>query len=135
MKHRTKPKLSPSVIYSHIHNTYKEPKGEGTFFGCILIALIGFLLMWRYQQKQAELKLIKDNPESAKNIDIWNTQNKMLEMQRREEKAQKQMEDYYMNNLHPQQKVQYILKQNNPHDIESYINEGIAQRAAKARYM
>ena len=135
LKTHQKQRLSSPLIYSYVkHNSNKPVSGSGTVMGIVIIAIIGFVLVWRYQQKQAEILLLKDNPKNSTDTNVWNTQNKMLELQRREEKAQQELNDYYMNNMNPQQKVQYILKQNNPQDVESYINEGIAQRAARTRY-
>ena len=134
-----RPKLSSSMIYTSSammkKTTYKTEGTLCTTVGIIAIIFIGFILMWKYQKKQVDLQLIK-NAESNIPSNAWNTRNRMIDIQNQQDNAYREMQNhYYMNNMNPQQKVQYIIKQNQPGEVEEYIDESIAQRAARAKYL
>lgn len=128
-----RPKLSNSSFSPIIENTYKGSfNTTGSTFGLAIICILLLCMAWRYQHFSYKKTYNIDN-ENTKNV--WDTRNKMLEIQRQQEANLRDMQSYYYyNNLHPQQKINQILKQNNSNDIESFVDESIAERLARPRF-
>ena len=128
-----KPKLSKSSFYPLIENTYKYSfNTKGSTFGLAIICIISLYLIWRYQHYSYK-KTYNIEEDDMKNT--WDTRNKMLEIQRQQEANLRDMQSYYYyNNLHPQQKINQILKQNSYSDVENFVDESIAERLSKPRF-
>lgn len=128
------PKLSTSSFYPKVEvSSYKQSfSTPGSTFGIAIVGIIALYMTWRFQ-KTSYKKTYKIDDEQ---MNAWETRNKMLEVQRQQETTLRDMQNYYYyNNLHPQQKMSQILHQNNATDLESFVDESIAERAAKPRYI
>lgn len=124
---KEEPKLTKSSFYpKKILNTFKRSfSTPGSTFGIALIGIIILVMGWRYQRVSYE-KTYKIQNTTPNTLD---TREKLLEMKRQQEQTMKDMElYYYYNSLHPQQKMNQILRQNNANDLETFVDESISQR-------
>lgn len=128
----TTPKLSTTSFYPKPEKTFKQTfSTPGSTLGIALIGTILLYLSWRYQRYAYKKVYQTDDIDSA-----WSHRDKLLDMQRQQEANLKDMElYYYYNNLHPQQKINQILRQNNANELESFVDESIIERASKPRYI
>jgi len=122
----TTPKLSSTSFYPKIiEPTFKQSFSTvGSTLGIALIVFILLFLSWRYQYVSYKkiYKIEEDN-------NMWETRNKLLDLQRQQEANLRDMQNYYYyNNLHPQQKLNQILKQNKPQELDSFVDESISER-------
>lgn len=130
MKNRqlSTPLLSTSSFYPKPEITFKQTfSTPGSTMGIALIGVILLYMSWRYQKTSyKKIYKIDDTNQNA-----WETKNQMLEVQRQQELNLRDMQSYYYyNNLHPQQKLNQILHQNNAHELENFIDESIIERYA-----
>lgn len=128
----TPPKLSNTSFYPKPEPTFKQTfSTPGSTFGIALIAVIILYMSWRYQTT-----LYKKTYQINEDLNVWETRNKLLDLQRQQETNLREMQNYYYyNNLHPQHKLQHILKQNNPDELASFVDETIAERIARPKYI
>ena len=126
------PKLSTSSFYPKPEPTFKQTfSTPGSTFGIALICIILLYMSWRYQTAS-----YKKAYEIDENLNVWETRNKLLDLQRQQETNLREMQNYYYyNNLHPQTKMHQILKQNNPEQLASFVDETIAERIARPKYI
>jgi len=122
------PKLSISSFYSRPEPTFKQTfSTPGSAFGIAIIGVIILYMSWRYQRTH-----YKKTYQIDEEMNTWETRNKLLDLQRQQEANLRDMQNYYYyNNLHPQQKMSQILKQNNASELETFVDETVAERMAK----
>ena len=123
------PKLSVHSFYPLPEPTFRQTfSTPGSSFGIALIGIIGLYMSWRYQSHSYKKTYKIDDSE----MNTWETRNKLLDLQRQQDANLRDMQNYYYyNNLHPNQKMNQILRQNKPNELESFVDETIAERMAK----
>ena len=126
----TAPRLSIASFYQKPEPAYKYSfSTPGSTFGIALLGIVMLYLSWRYQHVTYKKAYNIDD-----NTSTWDARNKLLDLQRQQESNLRDMQNYYYyNNLHPQQKINHILKQNDPSDLEDFVDETIAERMARAK--
>ena len=128
----TLPKLSSTSFYPRDEPSFKQSfSTTGSTFGIALIVFMLLFLSWRYQYVTYK-KLYK----IEETYNTWEARNKLLDLQRQQEANLRDMQNYYYyNNLHPQQKLHQILKQNNPQELASFVDESILERMARPKHI
>ena len=111
------PKLSLAAYYPTQDEKYATFTTPGSTFGFFAIIMIILYLIWRYQ-----ITSIKKNIARQKqNIP---EKNQIMNIQRLQEEQYRDLETYYnYTNMHPQNRLHQVLLQNNPHELESFIDE------------
>ena len=126
----TNPKLSTASFYQKPEPVCKYSfSTPGSTFGIALLGIVILYLSWRYQHVSYKKAYSIDE-----NASTWESRNKLLDLQRQQETNLRDMQNYYYyNNLHPQQKMNHILRQNDPSELEGFVDETIAERMARAK--
>lgn len=129
----SKPKLSVSSFYPTPPPEFPPFTSTGSVFAILMMICIGFVLVFRYQEKQ----LVHKGWVPQAQHKYYDKINKEAEEAKQlQDENLRSMEQYYMAyQMHPQQKVHQAILQNNPRELEKYVDESIALRASKPRHI
>tara|TARA_B100001057_G_C22586431_1_gene847239 strand:+ start:257 stop:634 length:378 start_codon:yes stop_codon:yes gene_type:complete len=114
-----KPKLSLAAYYPSQDEKYATFTTPGSTFGFFAIIMIILYLIWRYQITTIKKQIIKQKQKQS-----LSAQNQIMNIQRSQEETYRDLESYYnYTSMHPQNRLHQVLLQNNPRELESFIDE------------